>query len=89
MSAREVQALLAEAKAWEDARRIWSYVDAVKGRYDRDSSWVQWALGVADRADPATNDSSPPSSLIDRDAERHTHGIDHLALPAGLLGDDD
>jgi hypothetical protein len=45
-----VQALLAEAKAWEDARRIRRYVEAMKERVEPE--WEAWALAVADRLDP-------------------------------------
>jgi hypothetical protein len=47
-----VQELLGEAKAWEDARQIRSYVKAMKGRATESSAWAEWALGVADRLDP-------------------------------------
>jgi hypothetical protein len=48
-----VQVLLAEVKAWDDARRIRGYVRAVKGRVAKDADWAEWALGVADRLNPA------------------------------------
>jgi hypothetical protein len=47
-----VQALLAEAKAWEDAHRIRSYVEAMKTHRLGAPEWVEWAQGVADRLDP-------------------------------------
>jgi hypothetical protein len=49
----EVQAVLEEAKAWEDARRIRSYVKAMKTHAAKSPTWVKWALEVADRLDPA------------------------------------
>jgi hypothetical protein len=49
-----VQALLSQVKAWDDARRIRDYVNAVKGCAGKESGWVDWALGVADRLDPST-----------------------------------
>jgi hypothetical protein len=48
-----IQTLLAEAKAWEDARRIRSYVEAMKRHSTPEPSWAEWALGIADRLDPA------------------------------------
>jgi hypothetical protein len=48
-----VQELLAEAKAWEDARRLRGYVAAMREVYAKPPAWAEWALGVADRLDPA------------------------------------
>jgi hypothetical protein len=48
-----VQTLLTEAKAWEDARQVRSYVGAMKDRAAREPGWAEWALAVADRLDPA------------------------------------
>jgi hypothetical protein len=47
-----VQVLLAEAKAWEDARRIRSYVAAMRELDAKPAAWAKWALGVADRLGP-------------------------------------
>jgi hypothetical protein len=52
-----VAELLAEATAWEDARRIRSYVKAMKGRSGKDARWVEWALSVADRLDPPKSEN--------------------------------
>jgi len=48
-----IHALLTEAKAFEDARRIRSYVKAMKERTARDAARCKWAVSVADRLDPA------------------------------------
>jgi hypothetical protein len=48
-----VERLLSEANAWEDARRIRRYVKAMEGREGIEPGWAKWALGVADRLDPA------------------------------------
>lgn len=51
-----VQSLLSQAKAWEDARRIRDYVEAMKDRAGKEPGWVDWALAVADRLDPSKNE---------------------------------
>jgi len=43
--------LLNEAEAFENARRIRAYASAMRDTKTRE--WVEWALGVADRLDPA------------------------------------
>jgi hypothetical protein len=48
-----VQALFKEVEAWKSARRIRDYVETVKGRSTKPRDWAEWALGVADRLDPA------------------------------------
>lgn len=52
-----VQVLLAEAKAWEDARRIRGYVKARTERGVKDADWSEWALSVADLLDPAETEA--------------------------------
>jgi hypothetical protein len=47
-----VKALLAEAKAWDDARRIRGYVAAMRKRDAESLAWAEWASAVADRLDP-------------------------------------
>jgi hypothetical protein len=47
-----VQMLLNEAKAWDDAERIRTYVDVVRKRGHESDTWMQWALGVADKLEP-------------------------------------
>lgn len=53
----EVQTLLNEAKAFDDAQRIRSFVEEVKHLAAKPPAWVEWALGVADRLDPTRPDS--------------------------------
>ena len=47
------EALLAEAKCWEDARRIRNYVAAVGQAGHESAAWVEWALNVAEKLEPA------------------------------------
>jgi hypothetical protein len=48
-----VQKLLEEATNWEDAKRIRLYVRAMEEHGCKQSGWVEWALGIADRLDLA------------------------------------
>jgi len=50
-----VQALLTEVNAWDDARRIRGYVAVRKESDGASPDWINWALSVADRLDPAKN----------------------------------
>jgi hypothetical protein len=45
-----VEALLKEADAWAQARRLREYVDAAQA--ERDGEWVKWVREVADSIDP-------------------------------------
>lgn len=51
----EVQTLLKEAQAWEDARRIRGYVATMRELGTKPLEWVKWALCIADGMDPARN----------------------------------
>jgi hypothetical protein len=53
----EVQALLADAKAWEDAQRIRGYVQEMKAGRAKELAWIEWALRVADRLDPVKGET--------------------------------
>jgi hypothetical protein len=48
-----VQALLAEAKAWEDAKRIREYAAAMEKDASKSPAWVTWAREIADTLDAA------------------------------------
>ncbi|HVA28176.1 MAG TPA: hypothetical protein VNF68_08355, partial [Candidatus Baltobacteraceae bacterium] len=50
---KRVNALLAESKAWEDARRIRAYVAVViEKEGESEQEWAAWAQSIADRIDP-------------------------------------
>jgi hypothetical protein len=49
----EVQALLTEVNAWDDARRIRGYVAAMTNVESTSPDWIKWALSVADKLDPS------------------------------------
>ena len=47
-----VQALLNEAQAFDDARRIRSFAAAMRDLAAKPPAWVEWAMSVADGLDP-------------------------------------
>lgn len=57
--------LLKQVDAWHLARRIRSFVRAVRGRRGGTEEWARWALDHADRIDPCT--PSPPSTRKEGD----------------------
>jgi hypothetical protein len=47
-----VEALLSEAKAWEDECRVRAYIKAMDDRKCKDADWFDWARRVATLLDP-------------------------------------